>query len=112
MRNRAKTIIIKKTIENLKTLSSIDFHFDKKYFDKLITLYEELLQKAKEKMDDLLKEHKTTLMSLETKLSEKTLLKLEEKIVKELYEKEIITPKLFHKLQEDIDEEIYNEIWN
>jgi len=112
MRNRAKTIIIKKTIEDLKILSSIDFHFDKKYFDKLITLYEELLQEAKEKINDLLKEHKTTLMSLETKLSEKTLLKLEEKIIKELYEKEIITPKLFHKLQEDIDEEIYNEIWN
>ena len=46
-------------------------------------------------------------MSLETKLSEKTLLKLEESVIKELFEKEIITPKLYHKFMEEIQEQIY-----
>jgi len=110
IRNRAKTIILKKTIKDLKSLWSIDFHFDSKYFDKIIKLYEELLNDSKIKLDRLLDEHKTTLMSLETKLSEKTLLRLEESIINELYEKEIITPKLYHKFIEDIDEEIYDDI--
>jgi len=107
IRNRARMIILRKTIEDLKKLADIDFHFDKKYFDEIIQLYEKLLQQAQQKANDILNKYKTTIMSLETKLSEKTLLKLEESVIKELFEKEIITPKLYHKFMEEIQEEIY-----
>jgi len=108
IRNRARIIILRKTIDDLKKLSSIDLHFDKKYFEEIIKLYDKLLHEAQEKTNKLLDEYKATLMSLETKLSEKTLLRLEESVIKDLYEKEIITPKLYHKFIEDIDNAIYN----
>jgi len=73
IRNRARMIILRKTIEDLKKLADIDFHFDKKYFDEIIHLYEKLLQQAQQKANDILNKYKTTIMSLETKLSEKTL---------------------------------------
>ena len=107
IRNRARMIILWKTIDDLKKLADIDFHFDKRYFNEVISLYEDLLEQAKQKSNDILNKYKTTIMSLETKLSEKTLLKLEESVIKELFEKEIITPKLYHKFIEDIEEEIY-----
>ena len=107
IRNRARMIILRKTIEDLKKLASIDFHFDKKYFDEIISLYEKLLSQAEQKVNEIFNKYKATIMSLETKLSEKTLLKLEESVIKELFEKEIITPKLYHKFMEEIQEQIY-----
>jgi len=92
----------------LKKLSQVDFHFDKKYFDEIIKLYETMLKQSEEKMKNLLEKYKTTIMSLETKLSEKTLLKLEESVIKDLHEKELITPKLYNKFMEEIEKGIYN----
>ena len=108
IRNRARSIILRKTIEELKKLSQVDFHFDKKYFDEIIKLYETMLKQSEEKMKNLLEKYKTTIMSLETKLSEKTLLKLEESVIKDLHEKELITPKLYNKFMEEIEKGIYN----
>jgi len=41
---------------------------------------------------------------------EKSIFKLEEKIIEELYEKEIITPKLYLKFKEEIEENIYRDV--
>ncbi len=37
-------------------------------------------------------------------------MKLEENIAKDLYKKEIITPKLYHKFMKQIEEEIESDI--
>ncbi|MBS8121434.1 cation:proton antiporter [Candidatus Vampirococcus lugosii] len=107
IRNRARVIVIKDTINQLNELKNTDFKFNKKYFDNIIELYKDLLQISDKKNKKLINEYKTTIMSLETKLSEKTLLRIEENVINSLYEKEIITPKLYHKFIEDIENGIY-----
>jgi hypothetical protein len=47
---------------------------------------------------------------VESKLVEKSLLKLEENVINDLYDKEIITPKLYIKFMDEIEEEIYRDI--
>jgi hypothetical protein len=48
-------------------------------------------------------------MSLEAKLADKSLLKIEEKVIQDLYKKEIITPKIYIKFLEDIEHEILKD---
>ena len=55
-------------------------------------------------------EHKKTLTTLESKLADKSLLKLEEWIIQDLFQKEIITPKLYAKFMEEIEHEIYTDL--
>jgi hypothetical protein len=47
---------------------------------------------------------------MEAKLADKSLLKLEERVIEDLYEKEIITPKLFLRFMEEIETEIYKDV--
>lgn len=65
---------------------------------------------AEEKRSLILKEHKISIMSMESRLADKSLLKLEENIIEDLFEKEIITPKLFIKFMEEIEYEIYKDV--
>ncbi len=109
VRNRARSIIIKNTITELEQLSCVNFYFDKKYFHKIIDMYKKLLKIANDKNDNLLKNYKTTIMSLETKLSERTLLRIEEWVISDLFNKEIITPKLYHKFMEEIESWVYEK---
>lgn len=109
IRNRARIIIINSVISELKKLKNTQFSFDNKYFDDVISIYEKLLSIAKYKNNGLLKEYKATIMWLEVKLSEKTLLKIEESVIKILFKKEIITPKLYYKFMEEIDYNVYKE---
>ena len=39
-----------------------------------------------------------------------SLLKLEEKVLKDMYNKEIITPKLFIKFMEEVESEMYSDV--
>lgn len=109
IRNRARVIILRKTIEDLKELAQVGFPIDKKYFDEIISLYETMLKQAQDKIKNLVKKYKATIMGLEVRLSEKTLLKIEESVIKELYEKELITPKLYNKFMEEIEANLYNK---
>jgi len=61
-------------------------------------------------MDIIMKEHKSTLLQLESSLADKSLLKLEEGIIQDLHHKEIITPKLYVKFMDEIEEEIYSDL--
>jgi len=110
IRNRAKLIITRKAIKELNELKEIDFGFDKKVFDEIIWLYEKFNNMAKAKKEEDYPKYKNEIIWVESKLMEKSIFKLEEKVIHELFEKEIITPKLYHKFIEEIEKNIYKDV--
>ena len=72
-------------------------------------MYREFNTVAEEKKNSVKQEHNISILSLEAKLADKSLLKIEEKVVDDLFKKEIITPKLYLKFQEDIEHEILKD---
>ena len=78
-------------------------------FDEVIEMYQEFNTTAEQKKHKVKKQHNISILSLEAKLADKSLLKIEEKVVEDLFKKEIITPKLYLKFQEDIEEEILKD---
>lgn len=110
IRNRARLIITRKVIKELKALSAIDFGFEKNIFEEIIELYASFNKVADEKRMWIFLTHKATVAGLESKLVNKSLMKLEEKVLKDLYNKEIITPKLYIKFMEEVEEELYSDV--
>jgi hypothetical protein len=110
IRNRARVIITRKVIKELRALSEIDFGFNNAIFDEVITLYASFNKVADEKRLKSLTENKTSIMAVESKLVNKSLLRLEEKVIKDLYNKEIITPKLYIKFMEEVEEEMFQDV--
>lgn len=109
MRNRTRVIITRKVIKELKHLKSINFGFDASLFDEVIAMYQEFNDVAEVKKQQIKQEHNISILSLEAKLADKSLLKIEGKVVEDLFKKEIITPKLYLKFQEDIEQEILKD---
>lgn len=110
IRNRARLIITRKVIKELRELSEINFGFETDIFEEVITLYSAFNKTADEKRLKILTRNKTSIMALESKLVNKSLLKLEEKVLKDMYNKEIITPKLFIKFMEEVESEMYSDV--
>ena len=110
IRNRARVIITRKVIKELRVLSEIDFWFDKDVFKEVIGLYAAFNKSADEKRIKIFSSHRATINAIESRLVNKSLLKLEEKVIKDLYNKEIITPKLYIKFIEDIEKEMYMDV--
>ena len=75
----------------------------------MIDLYKDFNKSAEKKKQGIRQEHNISILGLEAKLADKSLLKIEEKVIEDLYKKEIITPKLYLKFQEDIDGEILKD---
>ncbi len=109
MRSRTRLIITRKVGKELKHLKSIEFGFDNGLFDEIIELYQEFNDSASEKKDEIKLNHNISILSLEAKLADKSLLKIEEKVIEDLYKKEIITPKIYIKFLEDIEHEILKD---
>lgn len=110
IRNRTRVIITRKVIKELKLFSEIDFGFDKLLFDEVIDLYALFNKQADEKRIKIFASHKDVINVVEARLVNKSLLKLEEKTIKDLYSKEIITPKLYIKFMDDIESEIFSDV--
>ncbi|MDD3145426.1 MAG: cation:proton antiporter [Candidatus Gracilibacteria bacterium] len=110
IRNRTRLIITRKVIKELRLLSEIDFGFDKSLFDEIIELYALFNKQADEKRIKIFSSHKATINAVESRLVNKSLLKLEEKTIKDLYHKEIITPKLYLKFMDEIEKEMYADV--
>lgn len=110
IRNRTRVIITRKVIKELRELSEIDFWFDNSIFIEVIELYAAFNKQADEKRISIFKSHKATINSIESRLVNKSLLKLEEKTIKELHNKEIITPKLYIKFMEEIEKEMFSDV--
>lgn len=110
IRNRARVIITRKVIKELRALSETELWFDKEIFDELIFLYSWFNKTADEKRIKLFSSHKATINAIESKLVNKSLLKIKEEVIRDLYEKEIITPKLFIRFMESIESEMYSDV--
>lgn len=110
IRNRSRVIITRKVIKELRELAENDFWFDKEIFEEIIYLYSEFNKNADEKRINVFSSHKATINAIESNLANKSLLKLEEKVVKDLYEKEIITPKLHIRFMDNIKDEMYSDL--
>lgn len=110
IRNRARVIITRKVIKELKALSEIEFGFDNSIFEEVITLYASFNKVADEKRIHIFVEHKATINAVESRLVNKSLLKLEEQVIKDLYNKEIITPKLYIKFKEEVESEMFQDV--
>lgn len=110
IRNRTKVIITRKVIKELTELKEIDFGFDSWFFDESIELYKKFNLSAIEKKDELRINNSELIEEIESELYNKSLLKLENKVINDLYSREIITPKLYIKFCEEIDWDIYKRL--
>lgn len=110
IRNRARVVITRKVIKELKVLKEVDFWFNKTVFEEVIFLYSSFNKNADKKKLAILFSHEKSIFSLESNLVNKSLLKLEEKVLKDMYSKEIITPKLYIKFMDELEEELFKDV--
>ena len=110
IRNRTRVIITRKVIKELELLCEIKFPFANKVIEETIVMYKEFHNSAKEKMDEIWNNYRSTIMIIESNLTNKTLLKIEEWVIEKLYKRDIITPKLYIKFKEEIEEGIESDI--
>jgi len=75
-------------------------------------MYIKFNEQSKVKMHQSYELDKNLINLLSTRLVNKSLIKLEEKTVNNLFEKEFITPKLYHEFLDEIEEKIYKDIKN
>ncbi len=109
-RNRARVIITRKVIKELEILKEINFWFEKKTIEEIINTYKNFQKNAIEKMQEIKAQYKNAIMIIEANLTNKTLLKIEENVIENLYKKEIITPKIYINFKNQIEEEIFEDI--
>lgn len=107
---RTRAIVTRKVIKDLKSMKDTDLWFDKNIFDEIIELYEDFNLKSNEKRLEIFKKHEATINALESRLVNKSMLKLEEKTIEDLNKKEMITPKLYLKFKEEIEEEMFADV--
>lgn len=110
MKNRTKYIISSKVIEELEKLKNLAFQSKVESFKEVISLYDKFNKLSKEKMDSIYNKHSNLIKTLDVRLVNKSLLKLEEKTLKTLYEKEFITPKLYVDFSEMIEHKITRDV--
>ncbi|MCT4616999.1 MAG: cation:proton antiporter [Candidatus Gracilibacteria bacterium] len=110
LKNRTKIIISNKVIRELKKFKEYDFGFENYFFDEIIELYERFNNIAENRMKIEAEENDFNIELLDSKLVDKSLLRLEGELIEDLYKKDMITPKLYHKLKEEIEGEFYKEV--
>lgn len=103
---RARQVTAHKVLKGLFLLEGIDFVAGRAEFKKVRELYGSFQEKARTERDKLFQMHKNVLLPFDSHLVNKSLLKTEEEIIEDLYEKEIISPKLHIRFQQDIEEGI------
>lgn len=103
---RAQTIIARKVLKELAQLQKqIPAEvLNKDALDRVTEVYREFKNGSETKMELLATESPEAVNKLNLALVTRGLLKTEEAIIQDLYEKEMITPKLFISLQEQFNE--------
>lgn len=108
--DRTKFIITNKVVSGLERWKKIPFGYDTSYIDTWIALYTGLNEKAKKSVEQLKKDHPDVVPDINACLLNKWLMKTEEKIIKDLYKKEMITHKLYKHFMEEIESEILKDV--
>jgi len=110
IRQRAKKIITKKVIVEIEELAKLDLGFEKNIFKETIEFYKEVYKKAEERLKWLAKAYPKETLKLDTKLAEKSIFSLEESVIDEMFNKWIISDKLYVKFKDEIDKEFYSDV--
>ncbi len=112
IRNRARIIIIKRVIAELDELSRYDLGFDKNVFENIKVFYEDLLSKAKKKLNRVVASFEKTTVILDTKLAEKSIFALEYRMIDDMLDKWVISDKLYIKFKDEIEKDFYSDVKN
>jgi len=107
---RTRYIITNKVITGLNRLKKIPFGYPNGYIEYAIDLYTELNEKAKQSVEEIKESYPDIVPDINACLLNKWLMKTEEKIIKDLYKKEMITHKLYKNFMEEIESEILRAI--
>ena len=110
LRNRTKVIIAKKVIYELERLQRALFWFQDESFDKIITLYKQFIKISEDKMKNIGQRNRLSILAIEARLVEKSLLHEEEIVVNSLYKKEMLSKKVQVKFLENILEGIMKDV--
>jgi len=103
---RTKFIVASKVIKSLEDLKSVDFGYDKKIFDNVISLYKDFHISANQEISKLKDKNPSLINNMNHKLLNKWLMKTEENIIKDLYSKDMVTEKLYKHFLHDIEKEV------
>jgi len=103
---RTKFIITGKVLKQLDFLAQIDFSYDPLLIAEVRKLYAHFHNNANEQIELLKKNNPDFISQLNEKLLNKWLMKSEEKILNDLYHKEMITHKLYKKFMQETEVEI------
>jgi CPA1 family monovalent cation:H+ antiporter len=107
---RAQSIIANKVLKNLDALSQetdIEIFKNTVEMEKLKELYTRFRENAGRKMNAMFEENTVLLERVNEEFAAKGLFKIEETVLKDLYKKEMITPKLYIMLYNELEKEVH-----
>ena len=105
---RALRIVSKKVLDELTNISEQSHikDFDRKdTFEYLISIYEDFFKQSTKKMNQVYKENASLTSDIDVQFAHKGILDIENKLIKGLLDREMITPKLYLLLEKEITEE-------
>lgn len=104
---RAQAVLIGKVIRHLETLDERGegrVFRDRAALALVIGQYREFESEAKRQMEALFDKHREALEQLNEEFAERGLFRAEEKVLKSLHHKELITPKLYAMLYNELEQ--------
>lgn len=110
LKYRTKYIVSSKVIAEFESLKKINWGFNNESFDIVMELYKKFNTVSKQKVDEIYSKHEEKINLLNVRLVNKSLLKVEEKTIKNLYWKEFLTPKLYVDIIDDIEYKINRSV--
>jgi len=106
---RTKFIVVSKVIKSLNELRQINFWYDTKLLNDVISLYQWFHDTARIEIAKLKEKNMVLVNQMNNKLLSKWLMKTEEKLIKDLYNKDMITDKLYKQFLQDIEKKVLEE---
>ncbi len=103
---RAQTIISRKVLKELSAIDgqSAEHIFSSEALEHVLSLYTNFKDQSQKKMTDIASSHPEALTKLSHILAACTVSKIEESVLSELYERQLITPKLYISLKDELIE--------
>ncbi len=101
---RAQAIISRKVIKELTEIDTMHAThiFTKEALEHVIALYTTFKEQSEAKMHDIAIGHKVRYEKLASTLANRGVAKIEESMLAELFERQLITPKLYLTLKEEL----------
>jgi hypothetical protein len=101
---RAQTIISRKVLKELGSIdkSSAEHIFNAEALAHVVALYTTFQEHSEKKMNEVAQANPERLQKLSRTLAELGAHKIQENILHELYERQLITPKLYIALKEEL----------